>query len=57
VHAGEIADSMLVLFSDEAWFHLSECMNSQRNSYWSAENPMLSHEVPLHDGRVCFKCN
>ena len=56
VHAGEV-NRMLVLFSDEAWFHHS----------WSAWplkitlTVMLIHGVPLREVKVwhvmCYKCN
>jgi hypothetical protein len=37
-----------LLFSDEAWFHLSGYINSQKNRYWSAEIAMLIHNVPFN---------
>ena len=55
VHAGEI-DPTLILFSGEAWFHLGGLVNSQNNRYWSAENPMLIQEVPLHGVQVGVWC-
>jgi hypothetical protein len=43
----------LILFSDEAWCHISGFVASQHNSYQSVEkNLMLINEVPLHDTRV-----
>jgi len=39
----------LVLFNDEALYHLNEHVNSQNGRYRSAENSMLHHKVPLHD--------
>ena len=48
VHAEE-TDPTLILFSDEAWCHHSRRVNAQKNSYWSAENLMLTHEVPQCD--------
>jgi hypothetical protein len=48
VHAGEI-DPTLILFSDKSLCHLSGHVNTQKNSYWSAENLILIHEVPLCD--------
>ena len=49
----------LVLFCDLAWFHLGRYANSHSSRYWSAENPPLSHEVPVHDimvGVLCAMC-
>jgi hypothetical protein len=46
-------DPTLILFSDEARFHLSGYINSKNNRYWSAENPILIHEVALYDIKVC----
>jgi hypothetical protein len=31
-------------------------VNSQNNRYWSAENPRLIHELPLHDERIGAWC-
>jgi hypothetical protein len=41
------------MFRDEASFHFGGYVNSQNNRYWFGENPMLSHEVPVHDIKVC----
>ncbi|KAJ3659556.1 hypothetical protein Zmor_011240 [Zophobas morio] len=38
----------LTFFSDEAWFHLSGYVNSQNFRIWSAENPHVFVETPLH---------
>lgn len=42
-----------VLFGDEAWFNLSGYVRSQNNRYWSTENPVSIHEVPLYDEIEC----
>jgi hypothetical protein len=55
VHDGEF-DPQLVFFSDEAWFSLCGGVNSQNNQYWSAENPRLIHELPLHDEEIGVSC-
>ena len=47
VYGGEIGDSILLLFSVEAWFHLNECVNSQSNRHWSAENPKCRYMILL----------
>lgn len=39
-------------FSDEAWFHLSGYVNSQNRRIWSAENPHVFIESPLHPQKV-----
>ena len=46
-------DPELVIFtSDEAQFHLNGSVNKQNFRYWSAINPRLVHEHPLHCDRV-----
>jgi hypothetical protein len=42
IHDGEI-DPNLILFSDEAWFHLNGEVNTQNSRYWSDRNPRLIH--------------
>lgn len=42
----------LIWFIKEALFDLSEYM-THNNRYWSAENPMLVQEVPIHDTLCC----
>jgi hypothetical protein len=41
-----------MFFSDEAWFHLQGHINTKNNSYWSSQNPYLTHEVALHPVKV-----
>jgi hypothetical protein len=45
-----------VLYSDEAWFHLSGYVNSQNSRIWSVENPHTFHERPLHSLKVAVWC-
>jgi hypothetical protein len=45
-----------VLSSDEAYFHLSGCINKQNFRYWAADNPRQLHERPLHSERVTVWC-
>jgi hypothetical protein len=52
---GEI-DLQLTFFSDEAWFHLQGCINTQNNRYWSSQNPHLTHKVSLHPMKVGVLC-
>lgn len=42
----------LTFFSDESWCHLSGYVNSQTMRYWSAENPHIFRETPLHPVKV-----
>ena len=51
-----IVNPHLLIFSDEAWFHLSGHVSSQNHRYWSTENPRLIHEVPLHDQKIGVWC-
>lgn len=46
----------LVFFCDEAYFHLSECVNKQSMRYSSDANPPELHEQPLHAERVTVWC-
>jgi len=55
VNDGEV-DPFSVLYTDEAWFHLSGYVNSQNSRYWSATNPHQLHETPLHDLKVGVWC-
>jgi hypothetical protein len=41
-----------VFFFDEAWFNLSGYVNSQIFRFWSSENPLLFHKVPLHSQKI-----
>ncbi|KAF2355783.1 RNA-polymerase II-associated protein 3-like C-terminal domain [Trinorchestia longiramus] len=42
--------------SDEAHFHLSGYVNKQNCRYWSAENPKIVHEIPLHSEKITVWC-
>jgi hypothetical protein len=53
VHDGKV-DSQLVLFSNEVSFSLHAEVNYQNNRDWSAENPELIHELPVHDEEWVF---
>jgi hypothetical protein len=50
----EILD--VTFFTDEAWFHLSEYVNSQNIRLWSSENPHEFKEMALHDQQVGVWC-
>jgi hypothetical protein len=43
-----------VLFSNEVSFSLHAEVNYQNNRDWSAENPELIHELPVHDEEWVF---
>lgn len=43
---------VLVLFSDEAHFHLFGCTSKQNMQYWSGTNPRELHEHYLRTERV-----
>ena len=45
-----------VIFSDEAHFHLSGCVNRHNSRIWSHENPHQIQEKPLHSPRVTVWC-
>ena len=46
----------VVLFSDEAHFHLCGSVNKQNFRYWAENNPRELHECPLHCPRVTVWC-
>jgi len=39
-------------FSEEAWFHLSGYVNSQKFRIWASKNPNALHEEPLHSEEI-----
>lgn len=45
-----------IFFSDEAWFHLSGYVNAQNYRIWSANNPHVFEETPLHPVKVGVWC-
>jgi hypothetical protein len=50
----EILD--VTFFTDEAWFHLSEYVNSQNTCLWSSENPHEFKEMALRHQKVGVWC-
>ena len=46
-------DLTRLLFDREIVFYFIGCVYPQNDNYNSAENPTLSHNVPLHDVPVC----
>jgi hypothetical protein len=45
-----------LIMSDEAHFHLNGNVNKQNFRYWSAENPHMLHQKPLHSEKVTVWC-
>jgi hypothetical protein len=45
-----------MLFTDEAWFHLSGYVNSQNYHTWATENPHVYEESPLHPQKIGVWC-
>ena len=52
----DIPATDIVMFSDEAHFHLSGSVNRQNFRYWSETNPRELHQTPLHSPRVTTWC-
>lgn len=46
----------VMLFTDEAHFHLSGTVNKQNFRYWSEHNPQELHQRPLHSPKVTVWC-
>jgi hypothetical protein len=44
-------------FLDEAWFHLSGYMNSQKRQLQISENQHAYNETPLHMVKICAVCD
>ena len=47
-----VVNPKFIIVTDEACFHLHDLVIMQNNRYWSAENPRLIHETPLHGENV-----
>ena len=45
-----------IIFSDEAYFWLNGFVNKQNMRYWSATNPNVLLETPLHPQKVTVWC-
>jgi hypothetical protein len=52
----DLPHDAVVLFSDEAHFHISGVVNKQNMRYWSGANPRVVHERPLHSDKVTVWC-
>ena len=46
----------VIWFADEAWFHVSGCVNSQNTRIWASEYPYVFHEPSLHPEKVGMWC-
>ena len=51
-----VSHAAVVLFSDEAHFHLCGAVNKQNFRYWAENNPRELHKRPLHCPRVTVWC-
>lgn len=51
-----VAPEAVVLFTDEAHFHLCGTVNKQNFRYWAENNPQELHQRPLHSPRVTVWC-
>ena len=51
-----VPHAAVVLFSDEAHFHLCGAVNKQNFRYWAENSPRELHERPLHCPRVTVWC-
>jgi hypothetical protein len=47
-----VLDPKFAFFTNEAWFHLNGCINTQDNRYWNTVNHRHTFEVPLHNQKV-----
>jgi len=47
---------IILLFMEEAHFHLSGTVNKQNFRYWSEHNPQELHQRPLHSPKVTVWC-
>lgn len=51
-----IPPTAVVIFSDEAHFHLAGTVNKQNFRYWAEGNPRELHQRPLHSPHVTVWC-
>ena len=49
-------DTNFIIFSDEAWFTLTETINQQNNRFWLESKPIDAIEMPLHAEKVMVWC-
>ena len=48
--------NVMLMMSDEAYFHLDGYVNKQNCLFWAAENPPELHQRPLHTAKVSVWC-
>ena len=41
-----------ILWTDKAYFHLTECVNAQNCQIWETDNPLETQPVPLHPSNL-----
>jgi hypothetical protein len=51
-----LSDNVIILMTDEAHFHLPDCVNKHNFHYWTEENPQQLYQQPLHSARVTIWC-
>jgi hypothetical protein len=51
-----VPDSKLMVLTNEAWFHLSGHISTQKSRYWSRINLRQTFEVPLDDWKIGVWC-
>jgi hypothetical protein len=51
-----VPHTAVLLFTDEAHFHLSGTVNKQNFQCWSNNNPRKLHQWPLHSSKVTVWC-
>ena len=49
-------DTNFIIFSDEAWFTLTETINQQNNRFWLESKPIDAIEMTLHAEKVMVWC-
>ena len=49
-------DNVVIIFSDEAHFHLGGYVNKQNMRYWSEDNPRELHEKEMHLQKTTVWC-
>jgi hypothetical protein len=53
---GNLSDDVIILMTDQAYFHLSGCVTKQIFRFWAEENPQQLHQRPLHSARMTVWC-
>jgi hypothetical protein len=53
-----LSDDVIILNTDEAFFHLSGCANKRNFRYWAEGDPQqLRHQRLLHSAHVTVSCS